>query len=184
MVITQRTDDNLILLCLSTDLSYCIACVSLKWLIILISRSGDQKENQSNSIYIYLSDKTLNRWSFRRNAFESSSKVISPDWSTSVSWKRVAVNSATVSSMSNEGDCSKKQRSNNFISSKSITPSPREQCYFTHQFYEWREPTITIKDFEEEFHFLGITSRDDKFEISDKFFQCQSTRFIRIQIIE
>jgi hypothetical protein len=58
------------------------------------------------------------------NVYINSSLLISPDRSTSVSLNKVVVNSVTLSSESNDGDCSRKQRSNNFISIKLITPLP------------------------------------------------------------
>lgn len=110
----------------------------------------------------YLRESTLNKCSFLWNAWDSSSKLISPDWSISVSWNRVAVNSANVSSRSSDGDCSKKQRSKSFISSKLIVPSPRKN--FLIKTFLWKIfLTITIENFEEKFHFFIIICFNKKF---------------------
>lgn len=95
----------------------------------------------------------------------------------------MAVNSANVSSRSSDGDWSRKQRRINFISRKSIAPSPREEDQVV-RFVSPSPPTIAIEDLEEKLHFLAVVGFDDEFQTFDERLIMQQTGSIHVQIIE
>ena len=170
-------------------LKYLLTEAGLGWiqLLVLEERNEIVRGRQIMAIETTttnLSERTLKRCSLRLKALVSSSRVMSPDWSTSVSWKRVAVNSANVSSKSSDGDWSRKQRRINFISRKSIAPSAESEEDQVVRFVSHSSPTITIEDLEEKLHFLAVISFDDEFQTFDERLIMQQTGSIHVQIIE